>query len=198
MKQSTIFDVPLLKYLLQVASLLFLKLSGWRRSGHPPAIDKFVLIAAPHTSNWDFPLTMALVFSYRMKICWMGKAALFRWPLHGFFRWLGGIPIDRSKANNVVAQSIHAFQEMKRMVMVISPEGTREKVAVWKTGFYRIADGAKVPIVMGFLDYCHKVGGIGQTFHPTGNIEADMEKIRGFYRGIMGKFPEKSALTAME
>ena len=102
-KHSTIFDVPLLKYLLQAASLLFLKMGGWRRSGRPPALDKFVLIAAPHTSNWDLPLTLALAFSYRMKICWMGKAAIFHWPLGGFFRWLGGIPIDRSKANNVVA-----------------------------------------------------------------------------------------------
>jgi 1-acyl-sn-glycerol-3-phosphate acyltransferase len=191
-KHSTIFDVTFLKYLLQAASLFFLKAGGWRRSGRPPAIDKYVLIAAPHTSNWDFPITMALVFSYRMKICWMGKASLFRWPLRGFFRWLGGIPIDRSKANNVVAQSIQTFKEMTRMVMVISPEGTREKVDVWKTGFYRIADGAKVPIVMGFLDYFHKVGGIGRTFHPTGNLEADMGKIRDFYAGITGKYPEKS------
>jgi 1-acyl-sn-glycerol-3-phosphate acyltransferase len=135
MKHSTIFDVPFLKYLLQVIALLFLKLSGWRRSGRPPAIDKFVLIAAPHTSNWDFPITMALVFSYRMKICWMGKEAIFRWPVHGFFRWLGGIPIDRSKSNNVVAQSVHAFQEMTRMVMVISPEGPARRSSPGKRVF---------------------------------------------------------------
>lgn len=194
MTRPTVYDVPLLKYLLQAASLMFLKLAGWRRSGKPPALEKYVLIAAPHTSNWDFPITMALVFSYRMRICWMGKSSLFHWPLGGLFRWLGGIPIDRSKANQVVEQSVQAFREMRKMVMVIAPEGTRERVAVWKTGFYRIAEGAGVPIVMGFLDYVRKIGGIGQTFHPTGDLEGDLHAIRAFYAGIAGKFPEKSAV----
>lgn len=195
---STVFDVPLLKYLLQALSLVFLKITGWRRAGHPPDIPKYVLIAAPHTSNWDFPITMAVVFSFRMKICWMGKSTLFRWPLSGFFRWLGGIPVDRSQASNMVAQSIRSFKQRARMVMVISPEGTREKVPHWKTGFYRIAEGAGVPIAIGFLDYFHKIGGFDRLFHPTGNIEADMEKIRGFYAGIRGKFPEKSSLSSIE
>jgi 1-acyl-sn-glycerol-3-phosphate acyltransferase len=195
---STIFDVPLLKYLLQALSLVFLKIAGWRRAGHPPDIPKYVLIAAPHTSNWDFPLTLAMVFSFRMKICWLGKAALFRRPFRGFFQWLGGIPVDRSKANHMVAQSVRSFAEKARMVMVISPEGTREKVPYWKTGFYRIAEGAKVPIAIGFLDYFHNVGGFDRLFHPSGDIDADMEKIRGFYTGILGKFPEKSSLSAVQ
>ena len=192
---STVFDLALLRYLLQVVSLVFLKMAGWRRAGHPPDVPKYVLIAAPHTSNWDFPITLAMVFSFRMKICWLGKAALFRWPFRGLFHWLGGIPVDRSKANHMVAQSVRRFAEKARMVMVISPEGTREKVPYWKTGFYRIAEGARVPIAIGFLDYFHKVGGFGRLFHPSGDIEADMEKIRGFYAGIRGKFPEKSSLA---
>lgn len=195
---STIFDVSLLRNLLRILSLMFLKISGWRTEGHPPDIPKYVLIAAPHTSNWDFPMTLALVFSFRLKICWLGKASLFRWPFRGLFRWLGGIPVDRSKANQVVGQSIQAFREMTKMVMVIAPEGTREKVACWKTGFYRIAEGASVPIAIGFLDYFRKVGGFRHLFHPTGHIDTDMEIIRGFYAGIMGKFPEKSTLSALK
>ena len=195
---STVFDVPFLTSLLQALGLLVLKTAGWRRAGHPPDIPKYVLIAAPHTSNWDFPLTMAMVFSFRMQICWLGKASLFRWPFRRFFRWLGGIPVDRSKANHVVAQSIRSFAERARMVMVISPEGTREKVPYWKTGFYRIAEGAKIPIAVGFIDYFHKIGGFRGIFHPTGDITADMEKIRGFYAGIRGKFPEKSSLSAVQ
>jgi len=99
---STIFDVTILRNLLRILSLLFLKISGWRTEGQPPDIPKYVLIAAPLTSNWDFPMTLALVFSFRLQICWLGKASLFRWPFRGLFRWLGGIPVDRSKANQVV------------------------------------------------------------------------------------------------
>jgi 1-acyl-sn-glycerol-3-phosphate acyltransferase len=197
MGSSTLFDVPLLRRILQVAGRLYLKIGGWRREGQPPAVPKYVLIAAPHTSNWDFPLTLAIVFSFRLRICWMGKASLFRWPLRGFFQWLGGIPIDRAQAGNVVAESIRSFRERSHLIMVISPEGTREKVACWKTGFYRIATGAGVPIAIGFLDYVRKVGGFRDLFQPTGDMQVDLETIRGFYAGVMGRFPEKSVLTAI-
>ena len=196
MGSSTLFDIPALRRLMQLAGLLFLKIGGWRRAGDPPAAPQYVLIAAPHTSNWDFPLMLALVFSWQLQIRWMGKASLFRWPFHGFLRWLGGIPIDRSQAQSVVSQSIATFRERSKLILVIAPEGTREKVACWKTGFYRIAAGAGVPIAIGFLDYVRKVGGFIALFHPTGEMEADMEKIRGFYVGVLGKFPEKSVLTA--
>jgi 1-acyl-sn-glycerol-3-phosphate acyltransferase len=197
MASSTIFDIPALGRFLQILGLLFLKIGGWRREGRPPDVPRYVLIAAPHTSNWDFPLTLALVFSYNLKICWMGKASLFRWPMHGFLHWLGGIPVDRSRAGSVVAQSIQSFRERSKLIMVISPEGTRAKVAGWKTGFYRIAAGAGVPIAIGFLDYVRKAGGFIDLFHPTGDMESDMEKIRGFYAGVTGKFPEKSVLGAV-
>lgn len=196
MGSSTLFDIPALRRLMQLAGLLFLKIGGWRREGGPPDAPQYVLIAAPHTSNWDFPLMLALVFSWQLQIRWMGKASLFRWPFHGFFRWLGGIPIDRSQAQSVVSQSIASFRERSKLILVIAPEGTREKVACWKTGFYRIATGAGVPIAIGFLDYVRKVGGFITLFHPTGEMAADMEKIRGFYVGVLGKFPEKSVLTA--
>jgi len=167
--------------------LMFLKLMGWRVEGEIPDIKKFVIIAAPHTSNWDFPITLAVCFAMKMKIYWMGKAAMFRWPFAAALRWLGGIPIDRSKSHNVVEQSIQAFHKLEKLIMVVPPEGTRKKVSYWKTGFYHIAQGANVPIVLGFLDYRRKVGGIGPTFHPTGHIEKDIQTIRNFYAAITGK-----------
>jgi 1-acyl-sn-glycerol-3-phosphate acyltransferase len=167
--------------------LIFLKLMGWRVEGEIPDVKKFVIIAAPHTSNWDFPITLAVAFALKTKIYWMGKAAIFRWPFAAAFRWLGGIPIDRSKSNNVVEQSIQAFHKREKLVMLVPPEGTRKKVSHWKTGFYHIAKGANVPIVLGFLDYRRKVGGIGPTFHPTGHIDKDLQAIQAFYATITGK-----------
>jgi 1-acyl-sn-glycerol-3-phosphate acyltransferase len=167
--------------------LMLLKLMGWRVEGEIPDIKKFVIIAAPHTSNWDFPITLAVAFALKMKIYWMGKAAMFRWPFAEAVRWLGGIPIDRSKSHNVVEQSIQAFHKLEKLIMLVPPEGTRKKVCTWKTGFYHIARGANVPIVLGFLDYRRKVGGIGPIFHPTGHIEKDMQTIRAFYAAVTGK-----------
>jgi 1-acyl-sn-glycerol-3-phosphate acyltransferase len=188
--RKTIFDMTLLCALLHRISSLVLRLFGWRKSGELPDIPKYVLVAAPHTSNWDFPCVLAYAFAYRIKVFWMGKNTIFRRPFGGFFKWLGGIPIDRTKANNVVEQSVELFNTVGKMIMVISPEGTRTKVRRWKTGFYHIAHGANVPIVLGFLDFRHKNGGFGPMIMPTGNIAADMEKIRAFYTIIVGKRPE--------
>lgn len=166
---------------------LFLKMLGWRIEGKLPDIKKYVIIAAPHTSNWDFPLTLAMTFALKVKIHWMGKAVMFRWPFGNLCRWLGGIPIERSRSGNVVEQSILAFKKHDELIMVISPEGTRKKVSRWKMGFYHIASGANVPVVLGFLDYRRKVGGIGTTFYPTGRIEEDLDRIKMFYAAMTGK-----------
>lgn len=168
-------------------SLIFSKMLGWHVEGEIPDIKKFVIIAAPHTSNWDFPITLAVTFVLKIKIYWMGKAIMFRWPFGAAFRWLGGIPIDRSQSHNVIEQSIQAFKKRDKLIMVIPPEGTRKKASYWKTGFYHIARGANVPIVLGFLDYRRKAGGIGPTLHPTGRIEEDMQEIKTFYATITGK-----------
>jgi 1-acyl-sn-glycerol-3-phosphate acyltransferase len=181
-----------LNIFLRWFSLIVLKITGWRMHGRLPATPKFVLVGAPHTSNWDLPYALFIIFVLRGKIYWLGKESLFHRPLKGFFKWLGGIPIDRSKSKNVVAQSIQQFHQNEKLILTIAPEGTRSRVKKWKTGFYHIAKGANVPIVLGFLDYQRKTGGIGPVIYPTGNIEADMETIRAFYDGITGKFPEKS------
>ena len=188
----TIFDTPIVNTLLHRLALFLLKIFGWCREGRLPNVTKYVMIAAPHTSNWDLPVMLILAFSFRTKISWMGKDTLFRWPFGALFRWLGGIPIDRTSSHNVVSQSIKLFQEKEKLVLAVPPEGTRKKVRHWKTGFYYIAKGADVPIVLGFIDYQRKAGGFGPVVTPTGDIEADMEKIRAFYTNITGRYPDKS------
>jgi 1-acyl-sn-glycerol-3-phosphate acyltransferase len=119
----------------------------------------------------------------------MGKETIFRKPFKKFFKWLGGIPIDRSKSYNVVAQSIQQFKESENLILAIAPSGTRKRVKKWKTGFYHIAKGANIPISLGFLDYRRKVGGFGPLLYPTGDFGADMKIIREFYAGVTGKHP---------
>jgi 1-acyl-sn-glycerol-3-phosphate acyltransferase len=168
-----------------------LKLFGWRVEGTAPDLPKYVLVVAPHTSNWDFLVMLALAVALRIKVTWMGKHTLFRPPLGWLMRRLGGLPINRTASHNVVAQAVESFRTSDRLVLAILPEGTRKRTAYWKSGFYHIARGADVPIVLGFADYKRKRGGIGRVFMPSGDIDADMVIIRDFYSGIVGKRPEQ-------
>jgi 1-acyl-sn-glycerol-3-phosphate acyltransferase len=177
---------------LHQASRFILNLAGWRTEGQLPPISKFVLVGAPHTSNWDLPYTLLMAFAFKVSIHWMGKEAIFRRPFKGLFKWLGGIPVQRAQTHNLVEQSIQQFHRNDHLVLTIAPAGTRKRVIRWKTGFYHIACGARVPIVLGFLDYRRKVGGIGPVVYPSGNITADMETIRAFYEGVTGKNPAGS------
>jgi 1-acyl-sn-glycerol-3-phosphate acyltransferase len=172
-------------------ALIIFHLTGWKPAGKRPCMSRYVIIAAPHTSNWDFLYTICLAFILEIKAFIMMKAAWFRWPIGPFLRWFGAIPVDRSKSGHVVAQSIQAFRAHPQMVLLVAPSGTRRKVMYWKTGFYHIANGANVPIVLGYLDYRRKVGGIGPVVHTTGNMEEDMKIIQDFYAGIEGKYPQK-------
>ncbi len=167
----------------------FLRLAGWRLEGAPPALPKYVVIAAPHTTNWDLPFMLAIGLSYGVKVSWFGKASLFRPPVGYFSRALGGIRVDRGKGNNQVDQAVRLFSERDQLVLAVPPEGTRGRTRYWRTGFYFIADGAGVPIVLGFLDYARKVGGVGGVIVPTGSIESDMREITAFYSGVTGKHP---------
>ena len=187
----TMFDTPILNVLLRRLALFLMWIFRWRIEGKLPDTPKFVLIAAPHTSNWDLPVMLSLAFAFRTGLFWMGKDTLFRRPFGAIMRWLGGIPIDRSKSHNVVEQSAEHFRKAESLVMVVPPEGTRQKVRYWKTGFYRIAESAGVPIALGFLDYRRKVGGFGPAVVPTGDIEADMETIQAFYANITGKHSDQ-------
>lgn len=194
----TVFDTPVVRTFFRILSILILKLAGWKVSGHVPDIPKFVMIAAPHTSNWDLPYTLFVAFAMKVKIYWMGKKELFRPPFGPLLRWLGGIPIDRSKSNGVVGQSIQQLQDAEKLVLTVPPTGTRRKVMHWKTGFYHIAHGAGVPIVLGFLDYGRKMGGVGPLFYPTGDINADMKEIQAFYKDIQGRNQVQSVTLAEE
>ena len=189
----TIFDTPVVNTVLRTFSVAFLKLTGWKIVGQLPAdARKSVFLAAPHTSTWDLPYTLMVAFALRLNIYWMGKAQIFRWPFGPLMRWLGGVAVQREQANNLVAASVQALQTSDGPVqLVVPPEGTRSKVRYWKTGFYYIALGAQVPIVMSFMDYGNKVSGLGPAFVPTGDIEADMVAIKAFYAPFKGKNPDQ-------
>jgi len=190
--RNTVHDTFIGRTLMRWLALGIFTVSGWKAAGQRPTLPKYVIIAAPHTSNWDFVYTICLAFIFGIKPLIMMKGAWFRWPMTPFLRWLGVFPIDRSGSHDVVARSIQTFNEHSRMVMVVPPSGTRKEVMYWKTGFYHIAKGAGVPVVLGYLDYRRKVGGIGPTVHITGHLEADMKTIRAFYADIEGKYPGKN------
>jgi 1-acyl-sn-glycerol-3-phosphate acyltransferase len=170
---------------------LFLRSSGWEAEGDRPAAKKYVLIAAPHTSNWDLFYVLALAWLLRVKISWMGKHTLFRGPMGTVMRALGGIPVRRSRSGNMVEQMADSFAGAGSLVLIVPAEGTRSYVPHWKSGFYHIARRAQVPIVLGYLDYARKRGGFGPELIPTGNVREDMDEIRAFYADVTGKYPEK-------
>jgi len=190
---TTIFDTPIVNTLLRWLSVVFLRLTGWQVVGKLPAdAAKSVLIAAPHTSNWDLPYTLMVAFALRLNVYWMGKTSLFKPPFRGLMMWLGGIPVDRGQSNNLVAASSAAIiQAAGPLQLIVPPEGTRSGTRYWKTGFYYIAAGAGVPIVMAYLDYDKKIGGLGPVFQTTGDIAADMLAIKAFYAGVKGKNPNQ-------
>ena len=185
----TIFTTPVVNTALRGFSIAFLKLTGWRVEGAlPPNTPKSVLIAAPHTSNWDLPYTLMVCFVLRLTPYWMGKASIFRAPFGGVMRWLGGIAVDRSKSNNLVAASAEAIRAADfSLQLIVPPQGTRSETRQWKTGFYYIAQAAQVPIVMAYMDYANKRSGLGPMFVPTGDVVVDMAAIQAFYAPFKGK-----------
>ena len=190
----TVFESPFFGVLLCGLSKFYLKMSGWRRVGRMPDIPRCVMIAAPHTSNWDAPIALAMVFAFRLKAHWLVKHTAFRWPFRGVLKWLGAIPIDRTKSTDVVTQMVEELKKRAELMLLLAPEGTRKKVTHWKTGFYHIASRAGVPLVLAFLDYARKEGGIGPVIQPTGNFESQMAEILKFYSTVTGKHPEKTSV----
>ena len=190
--RTTVFSTPVLTPLLRLLAIFILKVMGWTAVGKEIANPKLVLIGAPHTSNWDFPLMLLVVLKLRLKVFWMGKKELFRFPFGWLMRWLGGIPIDRSKPHNVVDQITEEYVRQPELVVLIPPEGTRSKVERWKTGFYHIARNANIPILMGYVDAPKKEAGLADFFSPTGDLEKDMQEIRKFYSDKGGLKPENA------
>jgi 1-acyl-sn-glycerol-3-phosphate acyltransferase len=170
---------------------IILRLIGWRTYAIRPHTSRYVLIGAPHTSNWDFGLMLLLMAAEQLPIRFMGKDSLFRGPLGPLMRSLGGIPVNRRERRKLVDQVAAKFEEYDDLIVGIAPEGTRSKTSHWKTGFYYIALKAKVPIAMAYLDYGNKIIGVGPNFMPSGDLKADFEIIREFYTGVVGKNPKK-------
>ncbi|OYT86897.1 MAG: glycerol acyltransferase [Burkholderiales bacterium PBB6] len=185
----TVFDTPVVNTLLRWGSIAFLKITGWKTEGAlRPEASRCVLIAAPHTSNWDLPYTLMAGFVFGLHPYWMGKAQIFKPPFGPVMRWLGGIAVNRERSNNLVAASAEALQQADGPVqLIVPPEGTRSKVRTWKTGFYYIALTAQVPIQMAYMDYAQKRVGLGPLFYPSGDIERDMAQIKAFYAQFKGK-----------
>lgn len=190
--RRTVFSTPFITPLLRGISVIILKLIGWKTRGEELAYQRFVLIGAPHTSNWDFPLMLMVVLKLRLRVFWMGKHTLFPFPFGGLMKWLGGIPIDRSASHNIVNETVRQYQENGELIVLIPPEGTRSKVEKWKTGFYHIATLAKVPILLGYVDAANKEAGFADFFSPSDDFESDMKKIQVFYAAKKGLNAENS------
>ena len=179
--------------MLQGLARLILRVGGWTPVGGLPDVPKAVIIAAPHTSNWDGIWALVYKVAIGAEIHFFAKQSLFWFPLSSLLRWLGGIPLDRERAGSAVKQAIDQFNSSDTFYFGLAPEGTRTKKPGWKSGFYRIAAGAGVPVCLGFLDYGNKRVGLGPLLELSGDPEADLEVCREFYAPIRGRWPEKTA-----
>lgn len=178
--------------LSRFAGRLSMAASGWSYEGNFPNEPKFIIAIVPHTSNMDFPVGLNVLLSMGLRLEFLGKKSLFWEPQGTVLRWFGGVPVDRNAAGGVVGHAIEEFNKRDQFVLVITPEGTRQKVEKWKTGFYRIAYGAGVPIVPAGFDYGTKTVKIGPPLMPSGDMEADFVKLREFYADIQAKHPENA------
>jgi 1-acyl-sn-glycerol-3-phosphate acyltransferase len=186
---TTIFNTPILSIFLHYLTKLLFRVVGWKVEGRLPDLPKFILIGAPHTSNWDFVMFLAVIFDLRANVHFMGKAELFRGPLGWFFYWCGGIPVDRTKSQGLVEQMVQACRESDHFILTIAPEGTRHYVSEWKMGFYHIAKNAGIPVVLAIVDGTRKMVRVGQIFNLTEDMEDDMKTIHGFFANMVGINP---------
>lgn len=183
-------------FLMKIISRLVLRLIGWKIEGEiPKEVKKCVILAAPHTSNWDFVIGRLSYWSLQVPVKFLIKKEAFDHPLGFLVKKMGGIPVDRHKSTHMVEQVAELFNKNEILNVIITPEGTRKLVTNWKRGFYFIALRAKVPIVMGFVDYKTKQGGFGPVLYPTGDYDADLKIIEAFYRTKTAKHPEKFSLS---
>lgn len=169
-------------------AIWLLHVAGWRLEGDRPDLDRYVLIAAPHTSNWDLLLLLAFAAAYDLKVTWMAKHSLFFPPLGWLMRALGGMPVTRHKPGHLVTVMAGALKASEHLVLVVPTEGSRQRTPYWKSGFYHIAKEAGVPIVPSYLDFGHKRGGFGPPLVPTSDVVKDMQYFRDFYAGMEGKY----------
>lgn len=172
---------------------LFLKLTRFSRVGEPPTVAKYVLLSGPHTTNWDLLSLLMASWSTGSNLNWLGKHQLFRGPMNRVMRALGGVPVRRDERRGMVESLTDEFAVADHMALAIPAAGTRSYTDHWKSGFYRIALAADVPIGMAFVDYSTRTVGFGPTMTPTDNVEADLDVFRAFYADKRGKFPDQES-----
>lgn len=187
----------LMSRIVKAALLSLYRRRGWKAEGIVPSPRRFIIIAAPHTSNWDFLYYLGLTQELGIPAYFMAKKSLFRWPFGGFMRSMGGVEVDRASSHNYVQAMVDEFNRRDEFMLTIAPEGTRSRTKRWKTGFYQIALAAKVPLVVGLMDYGRKVGGLGPMIWPTGDFRADMEKVLAVYKSCVPRHP-KLAVTHLD
>ena len=174
-----------------------LRAAGWKLEGQAPADAHCIVIGAPHTTNWDLAIALLTAAGLGFRMRWLGKSTIFWPPLGYLLRALGGIPVDRSNRMGLVESLAKRMREESEFQLCIAPEGTRSFTGHWKSGFYRIALAARVPVVLGYGDYRRKVVGIGPAVTITGDVEADMAKIAAFYADKRGLKPENEGVVRL-
>lgn len=179
--------------LLSRVSGWILGLFGWSAHAEFPSEEKYVVIVAPHTSNWDFILGLLAAWNLQIKAHWLGKHTIFRGPLGWYLRKIGGLPVERSKTLNVIQEMADSFTTAKRPILALAPEGTRARLEYWRTGFYHIARSANVPIALAYIDYPARRIALEKTLWPGEDIDQVFDEIRAFYAGHRGRYPEKES-----
>ncbi len=178
---------------MRTTARLVLKLCGWRVDHVPPPGPRCIVIVYPHTSNWDFPVGYLASLAMGLRAHWIGKDTLFRWPVGGMLRRMGGIPVDRSEPGGFVEAMAAEFRRRPRLVLALAPEGTRARAEHWKTGFYRLALAAGVPVGLAFIDWRRRVVGLTAWLVLTGHEDADLARIRAAYQGVVGRRPAQAS-----
>jgi len=179
--QTTVFSTPILTPALRGVAAILLRAGGWRIRGMRPPLEKCVVVFAPHSSNWDLPIASCAALVLRIESAWLGKDVLFRRPFGWLFRWLGGIPVDRSQHHGLVEASVSVFNRSQRLWLAVTPEGTRKKVDRWKTGFWHIAKQADIPMLLCFIDYTRREVGILGAVRPGPDCHADIAMLQQQY-----------------
>ena len=181
--------------LLGIPFRFFFRLCGWKIVGDMPTVPKWVGVVAPHTSNWDFFIMVAVKFITGEEGVFVGKHTIFRWPVRGLLKRLGGIPVERSRKNHLVETLVAEFAKRERMAFVSAPEGTRAYVPAFRTGFWAVATQAQVPVVLLGLDFKRKAVIVSEAMDLSGDLEADLARIHAFFRPVTARYPELTFLN---
>jgi 1-acyl-sn-glycerol-3-phosphate acyltransferase len=179
--------------ILERAARALLRWSGWRLVGTAPSVKRCVIIFAPHTSNWDFPLLLCVRFAFGRPVAYLAKDSLFRFPIAGILRWTGAVPVERTERHALVQTLAQAFRERSELWLAMSPEGTRARTDHWKSGFYHVAREAGVPLLLAFIDAKKRECGLGELIELSGDIDADLAQLRAFYSNKPGIRPERAS-----